>query len=85
MLYSERRKKEVINMRDCRKLGQVVDLEIDEKNGCIRKIKVVEKLKCKCFHYLPNCCCRFCGEPDYIISYHEIKKFGPDIIVVDIC
>lgn len=85
MLYSELRKKEVINRRDCRKLGKIVDLEIDEKNGCIKKIIVADFCKCKCYRCLPYCGKLFCGEPDYVICYHEIKQFGPDIIVVDIC
>ena len=85
MLYSEIRKKEVINMRDCRKLGRIVDMEIDECSGCIRKIKVAELNKCKCYQYLPCCCSILWPEPDYIIHYSEIKQFGPDIIVVDVC
>ena len=83
MLYSEIRKKEVVNMRDCRKLGHVVDLDIDECNGCVRRIKVSNKWHC--FHHIPGCCRRMCSEPEYMISYHEIKQIGPDIIVVDIC
>lgn len=83
MLYSELRKKEVVNMRDCRKLGRVVDIDLDECNGCVRRIKVSDKILC--FHCLPGCCTWLCGEPDYIISYKEIKQIGPDIIVVDIC
>ena len=34
---------------------------------------------------MPECCTWLCGEPDYVIAYKEIKKIGPDIIVVDIC
>ena len=83
MLYSELRKKEVINMRDCRKLGRVVDIDIDPCNGCIIRIKV--SCKCHCFHCLPECCTWVCGEPDYVIAYKEIKQIGPDIVVVDIC
>ena len=52
MLYSELRKKEVVNMRDCRKLGQVVDMDFDECSGCIRRIKV--SCKAKCFRCLPE-------------------------------
>ena len=51
MLFSELRKKEVVNMRDCRKLGQVVDMDFDECNGCIPRIKV--SCKSKCFRCLP--------------------------------
>lgn len=85
MLYSELRRKEVINMRDCRKLGKVVDLEFDECNGCIKKLKVADFCKCKCYNYLPHCCRMLWKGADYTICYHEIKQLGPDIIVVDIC
>lgn len=85
MLFSELRKKEVINRRDCKKLGKVVDLEIDERNGCILKIKVADFCKCKYYRCIPVCCRFLCIEPDYTICYHEIKQFGPDIIIVDIC
>ena len=83
MLYSELRKKEVINMRDCRKLGQVVDVDIDERNGCIKRLKIGQRnCCCRC---LPECFCRFCKESECVVSYNEIKQIGPDIIVVDIC
>lgn len=68
MLYSELRKKEVINMRDCRKLGHVTDVDFDECNGCIKRIKVSEKWSCVCF--FP--CSLLGGEPDHVICFHEI-------------
>ncbi|MGL5259697.1 MAG: PRC-barrel domain-containing protein [Lachnospiraceae bacterium] len=76
MLFSELKKKEVINLRDCKKLGHVTDLEFDECTGCIKLIKVSE--------------CNFClfcfqSDPDYIIPYKEIRQIGPDVIIVDIC
>lgn len=79
MLFTEFRKKEVINMRDCRKLGYVTDLEFDECKGCICKIKVSDHW-CFCSHipFWPF-------DPDYVIGYNEIKQIGPDVIVVDIC
>jgi YlmC/YmxH family sporulation protein len=80
MLFSEFKKKEVINMRDCRKLGHVVDMDFDECSGCIRRITVSDNICCKCF----GCSSLLCREPDYIICFHEIKQIGPDIIVVDI-
>ena len=83
MLYSELKKKEVINMRDCRKLGHLVDADIDERNGCIKRLKISERVRC--FRCLPECCSWICKEPDYVVCYNEIKQIGPDIIVVDIC
>ena len=38
MLFSELKCKDVINIRDCKKLGHVCDLEFDECSGCICKI-----------------------------------------------
>ena len=34
MLFSELKCKDVINVRDCKKLGHVCDLEFDECSGC---------------------------------------------------
>lgn len=76
MLFSEFKCKSVINLRDCKCLGKVSDLEFDEKTGCICNIIVPRGGK-------------FCNllktQSDYVISLREIKKIGPDIILVDIC
>ncbi len=75
MTYSDFKKKDVINIRDCKKLGRVCDLEFDECKGCIRKIMV----RCDFgLMNLLNC------DPDVIICYNDIKQIGPDIILVDI-
>lgn len=77
MLFSELHAKEVINIRDCRRLGRVSDFEFDECSGCIHKLIV------------PGCCnklcCFFKSEQDIVIPYKNIKQIGPDIILVDIC
>ena len=75
MLYSEFKCKDVVNIKDCRKIGRVCDLEFDECSGCIRKImvpggnKMLNFLRC---------------EPDIVIPFNDIKQIGPDIILVDI-
>ena len=75
MLYSEFKTKEVINIKDCKRLGRVTDFEFDECSGQICKIIVAggsgffDWFKC---------------EPDYTIPYHDIKQVGPDIILVDV-
>jgi len=74
MLYSELKCKEVINVRDCRKLGNVVDFEFDECSGCICKLIVPGSAKWKSF---------FCQDADYAICYKDIRQIGPDIILVD--
>lgn len=75
MLFSEFKCKDVINIRDCKKIGRVGDLEFDECNGCIRKIIVQGGNKM--FSFL-HC------DPDIVIPYKDIRQIGPDIILVDI-
>ncbi len=74
MRLCELQDKEVINACDCKKLGYVVDLIIDECNGCIEAIIIPKTGK-------------FCGffsdGSEYIIPYKCIKKIGPDIILVE--
>lgn len=75
MLFSELKSKDVINIRDCKKLGKICDLEIDECKGCICKImvpgsnKMLNFLRC---------------EANISIPYNDIRQIGPDIILVDI-
>ena len=72
---SEWKKKEVINCCDCKKLGYIEDLIIDECKGCIHKIMV------------PGCkgLWGFLTDDSVIeIPYCCIRQIGPDIILVDI-
>lgn len=75
ILYSQLRHKEVINIRDCKCLGKVTDMEFDERSGCICKIIVGDI--CSWF-------CLFKASEDIVILYKDIKQIGPDIILVDI-
>lgn len=75
MLFSELRRKEVINIRDCKSLGRVCDLEFDECSGCINKIIVCES--CRWF-------CLFVADKEFEICFKDIRQIGPDIILVDI-
>ncbi|MCM1047821.1 MAG: YlmC/YmxH family sporulation protein [Clostridiales bacterium] len=76
MLFSDFKKKEVINLKNCEKLGRVTDFEFDECTGQIFKLIIGGGNK-------------FCGllggESESVISYKDIKQIGPDIIIVDIC
>ena len=38
MRLRELQEKSVINMKNCKCLGNVIDLDIDEKDGCIRAL-----------------------------------------------
>ena len=75
MLYSELKCKDVINTRDCKKLGRVCDLEFDPCSGCISKIMVPG---CNKILNFLNC------EPNIVIPFKNICQIGPDIILVDI-
>lgn len=74
-MYSELKCKEVISVKDCRKLGHICDLEIDKCTGCIKKIVVPGR-----WHLFGA----FGKETEYVISYSEICQIGPDIILVNI-
>ena len=77
MLFSEFKKKEVINLKNCQKLGKVCDFEFDECTGQIFKLIVPGENKW---------CGLFGGnDSNYVICYKDIKQIGPDIIIVDIC
>jgi len=76
MLFSDFKKKEVINLKNCQKLGRVTDFEFDECTGQIYKLIVSGNNKLYSL---------FCSDPDYVICYKDIKQIGPDIIIVDIC
>lgn len=77
MLFSEFKKKEVINLKNCQKLGKVSDFEFDERTGQIFRLIVPGENKwCGLFGN---------GDSDYVIRYKDIRQIGPDIIIVDIC
>lgn len=75
MRLCELKQKEVINIKDCKRLGYVGDVDLDLKRGCILAIIV------------PGTGC-FCGflarEKEYIIPFCDIKQVGEDIILVDV-
>lgn len=75
MKFSEFRQKEVINIKDCKKLGHVGDLEFDECSGQIHLLIIPEKGK-----WLNFLGC----DQEYVICYNDIRQIGPDIILVDI-
>ncbi len=75
MLFSELKCKDVINVKDCKKLGRISDMEFDQCTGCIKKIMI------PCGNRLLgflNC------DPDIVIPFKDICQIGPDIILVDI-
>jgi YlmC/YmxH family sporulation protein len=68
------RKKEVVNIRDGRKLGFVDDIEIDSGNASITSLIIYGEERWLGF---------FGREDDIEIEFSKIKLIGVDTILVD--
>lgn len=75
MRLCELQKKEVINVCDCKCLGNVVDIEFCPENGCITTLIV--PVPGKMFGV-------FGREFEYCIPFKCVVRIGPDIILVEI-
>ncbi|MGF7144785.1 YlmC/YmxH family sporulation protein [Anaerotaenia torta] len=75
MRFCELREKEVINCRDCVRLGFVCDIEFDVCTGMITHIIVPGP--CKIWGL-------FGRDHEYVISRSHICQIGVDIILVDV-
>lgn len=75
MFFSELRCKEVINLRDCRRLGRVVDFEFDECGGHVCSVTVSDSFRWLAF---------WKSDVDIQVPWKCIRQIGPDIILVDI-
>lgn len=75
MRFCDLRQREVINVRDCQRLGFVADIEFDHECGKI----------CKLIIPGPG---RFCGifgrDAEFVIGWDCVCQIGPDIILVDV-
>lgn len=68
-------RKEVIDIRTGRRLGELIDVEIDEESGRITAIVVPGEARYFGF---------WGGGPDVVIPWTKIVKIGPDCILVEI-
>lgn len=68
-------RKEVIDIRTGRRLGELIDVEIDEESGRISAIVVPGENR---WFGLMG------GGPDVVIPWSRIRKIGPDCILVEI-
>lgn len=75
MRLRELQEKNVINMKNCKCLGNVVDLDLDDKDGCIRALILPGP-----GHFFGI----FCREYELFIPWCDVKKIGPEIILVDV-
>ena len=69
------RRKEVINICDCRRLGYVGDVEFNPETGCITHLIVPG----------PGCLCGIFGrEKEFVIPFCDVRQIGDDIILVEV-
>lgn len=72
---SELRVKEVVNLRDGRRLGTISDLELDLQSG-----RVVALVVPSAGRWLGV----FGRDHDVVVPWDRIRKFGQDVILVDV-
>lgn len=75
MLLSELQRKDIININNGKKIGRIIDAEIDSTNGNLKSF-VIEQSK-----YIKS---MFRSDNDIKINYNQIKKMGQDVILVDL-
>lgn len=75
MRVCEIRQKEVINCRDCLRIGCVCDIEFDVCTGRITHLIVPGP--CKIWGILGR-------EVEYVISVCDVRQIGVDVILVDV-
>ena len=76
MRICDLREKEIVNMSDCKRLGNPMDVSFDIHDGCILELIIPGPTR---LYGLFGC------DSEYIIPFECIRKIGPDIILVDIC
>ncbi len=75
MKLSELQKKDIVSIRDGKKIGKIIDVEFDTKSGYMIHF-VIEKA-----HYLKSI---FSQSEELTIKFTQIKKMGEDVILIDI-
>lgn len=75
MRICELREKEVINICDGEKLGNVCDIEFEEKTGKI--IALIIPGPCKILGIIGR-------DQEYIIPYECVQRIGADVVLVEV-
>ncbi len=75
MRMSELREKEVINIYDGERLGNVCDVDFEVKTG--RICNLIIPGPCKVLGILGR-------DHEYIIPYEQIQRIGTDVILVEV-
>ena len=75
MKLSELQKKDIINIKDGKKIGRVIDAEFDISNGYLIKFIIESN---NAFRNI------FSNSDCVTIKFTQIKKMGEDVILIDI-
>ena len=75
MKLSELQRKDIVNIKDGKKVGKIIDVEFDPRSGYMIRL-VIEK-----YHFIRNI---FNNTEDLTINFTQIKKMGEDVILIDI-
>ena len=75
MKLSELQKKDIVNIKDGKRIGRISDVEFDPFNGYMIKF-VIESS-----HFVRSL---FSSEEVLTIKFTQIKKMGEDVILIDI-
>ena len=75
MKLSELQRKNIVNIKDGKVIGKIVDVEFDTTNGYMIKF-IIEKA-----HFMRNL---FTSNEELSIKFTQIKKLGEDVILIDI-
>lgn len=75
MKLSELQKKDIVNIKDGKKIGKIIDAEFDINSGymihfIIEKNSFIKSL--------------FLNSSELTIKFSQIKKLGEDVILIDI-
>ncbi len=75
MKLSELQRKDIVSIRNGKKIGKIIDVEFDTKSGYMVHF-VIEKA-----HFFRNV---FSTSEELTIKFNQIKKLGEDVILIDI-
>lgn len=75
MTFCDLKNKEVINCKDCKRIGCVVDVEFDSCTGQICGFVILSPIR------FWSC---FSRNIHYYIRFCDVVRIGPDILLVDV-
>ena len=75
MRLSDLQAKDVVSLKDGKRLGKIIDVEIDSNEGKIIYLIVEQKKSLRTY---------IGSSGDVAISFSQIAKIGEDVILVDI-